>query len=89
VDIAFTDTSTRYRLTLRNGALTYTAAAQHTAPDAVLHLPSTALPGLVAGGVDPSQLAAAGVEIDGNPSVIGQLLGTLDRPDPDFAIVTP
>jgi len=89
VDIAFTDTSTRYRLTLRNGALTYTAAAQHTAPDAVLHLPSTALPGLVAGGVDPSQLAAAGVEVDGNASVIGQLLGTLDRPDPDFAIVTP
>jgi alkyl sulfatase BDS1-like metallo-beta-lactamase superfamily hydrolase len=89
LDIALSDTGTRYRLTLRNGALTYTAAAQTSAADAVLHLPATALAGLVAGAVGPGQLAASGVQVDGDPSAVGRLLAALDEPDRDFAIVTP
>ena len=87
LDVDLTDIGTRYRLSLRNGALTYTRAPQTTPADAVLHLASSALPGLVTGGAGPQQLAAA--DIDGDASAIGRLLAALDQPDPDFAIVTP
>jgi alkyl sulfatase BDS1-like metallo-beta-lactamase superfamily hydrolase len=30
-----------------------------------------------------------GAEIRGDAAVLGRLLGVLDAPDPDFAIVTP
>jgi alkyl sulfatase BDS1-like metallo-beta-lactamase superfamily hydrolase len=89
LDVDLTDTGSRYRLVLRNGALTYTGAPQTATADAVLRLPSTALPGLIAGGTGPEQLAAAGVQVDGDASAIGRLLAALDEPDPDFAIVTP
>jgi alkyl sulfatase BDS1-like metallo-beta-lactamase superfamily hydrolase len=89
LDVDLSDTGTRYRLMLRNGALTYTGAAQTAAADAVLHLPSTALAAVVAGGVGPEQLAAAGVQVDGDASALGRLLAALDEPDPGFAIVTP
>jgi alkyl sulfatase BDS1-like metallo-beta-lactamase superfamily hydrolase len=39
--------------------------------------------------VGPEQLAAAGVQVDGDVSAVGRLLAALDEPDPDFAIVTP
>jgi alkyl sulfatase BDS1-like metallo-beta-lactamase superfamily hydrolase len=29
------------------------------------------------------------VAVDGDPAVFGRLVGLLDPPDPDFAIVTP
>jgi alkyl sulfatase BDS1-like metallo-beta-lactamase superfamily hydrolase len=89
LDVDLGDTDTRYRLTLRNGALTYTAAPQAAAADVVLHLTSTALAGLGAGGAGPEQLAAAGVRIDEDASAAGRLLAALDAPDPAFAIVTP
>jgi alkyl sulfatase BDS1-like metallo-beta-lactamase superfamily hydrolase len=90
LDVDVPDKSTRYRLVLRNGVLTYTAAPQTAAADAVLRLPSTALPGLLAGGAaGPEQLAAAGVGVEGDASAVGRLLAALDEPDPDFAIVTP
>ena len=57
--------------------------------EAVLHVPGAALAGLVAGAVDPRQPLPADVSVDGDPAVLGRLLGALDPPDPDFAIVTP
>lgn len=89
LDVDLTDTAARYRLTLRNGVLTYTGAAQTTGADAVLHLPAAALPAVATGAADPAELAAAGVRIDGDPGVLGRLLAALEQPDPDFAIVTP
>jgi alkyl sulfatase BDS1-like metallo-beta-lactamase superfamily hydrolase len=90
LDVDLTDTGARYRLVLRNGALTYTTGAQTSAADAVLHLPTTALPAVVATGTaDRVGLAAAGITIDGDPAAIGRLLAALDAPDPNFAIVTP
>ncbi|MER7672321.1 alkyl sulfatase dimerization domain-containing protein [Kitasatospora sp. NPDC096128] len=89
LDLDLTDIGTRYRLVLRNGVLTYTAAAQTAPADAVLHLPATALPAVATGGADPGALAAAGVTIDGDRTAIGRLLAFLDAPVPDFAIVTP
>ncbi len=89
VDVELVDTATRYRLTLRNGVLTRTTAAQDTAPDATVRLPATALPALASGGGDPADLVAAGIAVDGDAAVLGRLLEALDAPDPDFAIVTP
>lgn len=89
LDIHLTDVGTRYRLTLRNGVLTYTTAPQVTAPDAELHLSAPALTAVATGAVDPAGLAAAGVRTDGDPAAFGALLAALDAPDPDFAIVTP
>jgi alkyl sulfatase BDS1-like metallo-beta-lactamase superfamily hydrolase len=89
VDLDLTDSGRRYRLTLRNGVLTYTTAAQATPADAVLHLPAAALPVLAAGSADPAALAAAEVRIEGDPGVLGRLVAALDAPDPDFAVVTP
>jgi alkyl sulfatase BDS1-like metallo-beta-lactamase superfamily hydrolase len=89
LDLDLTDTGTRYRIVLRNGVLTYTAALQTTPADVVLRLPSAALPALASGAADPEALSAAGVTLDGDVTVIPRLLAALDAPDPDFAIVTP
>ncbi len=89
LDVDLTDVGSRYRLTLRNGVLSYTSAAQTTDADAVLHLPATALPAVATGAADPAGMAAAGITVDGDPATLGRLLAALDAPDPDFAIVTP
>ena len=84
LDLDLTDTGIRYRLVLRNGVPTYTTAEQATPADAVVHLPTAALPAL-AGGAAP----ATGLTVDGDATAIGRLLAFLDTPDPDFAIVSP
>ncbi|MGY1710295.1 alkyl/aryl-sulfatase [Geodermatophilus sp. SYSU D00758] len=89
LDVDLTDAGTRYRVTLRNGVLTYTTAPQATAADAALHMPAAALPALATGAADPAALATAGVRVDGDPAALGRLLAALDAPDPDFAVVTP
>jgi alkyl sulfatase BDS1-like metallo-beta-lactamase superfamily hydrolase len=89
LDVELVDVGTRYRLTLRNGVLSYTTATQTTDADAVLHLPREALPVVATGAADAAGMAAAGVRLDGDPTVLPRLLGALDAPDPDFAIVTP
>jgi alkyl sulfatase BDS1-like metallo-beta-lactamase superfamily hydrolase len=89
LDVDLTDIGSRYRLTLRNGVLSSTAAAQTTDADAVLHLPATALPAVATGAADPAGFAAAGITVSGDPTALGRLLAALDTPDPDFAIVTP
>ncbi|MBG0564349.1 alkyl/aryl-sulfatase [Actinoplanes aureus] len=88
VDIQLTDIGRKYRLSLRNGVLTHTAAPQPDLADATVTLPSAVLP-LAVTVADPAELAAAGVTVEGNTAVFGRLLAALDEPDPDFAIVTP
>lgn len=85
LDVDLTD-GDRFRLTLRNGVLTYTSATQHTEADLTLRMPRAAL-GALMSGADPA--AIEGVDVSGDPTVLGTLLGALDEPDPDFAIVTP
>jgi alkyl sulfatase BDS1-like metallo-beta-lactamase superfamily hydrolase len=89
LDVVLTDTAARHRLRLHNGALTHTVAAQTTPADAVLHLPTAALPALLAGGPVLELLAAAGTRIEGDTSALVRLLDALDAPDPGFAIVRP
>jgi alkyl sulfatase BDS1-like metallo-beta-lactamase superfamily hydrolase len=88
VDVVLTDTGVRYRLQLRNGVLTYTRAPQTSTPDAVISLAAATLPAL-AGGRSGGDLAALGVQVEGDSAALQRLLAALDAPDPDFAIVTP
>jgi alkyl sulfatase BDS1-like metallo-beta-lactamase superfamily hydrolase len=89
VDVRFTDTGAFYRLRLANGVLTYSPVERSDAADATLRLPFPSLPLLASGTTDPATLAAAGIEVTGDASVLGRVFAVLDAPDPDFAIVTP
>ena len=87
IDIAFSDSTDHYRLTLSNGVLTYTSAAKTDQAELTISCPKRALPLLLTG--DPSALSGAGFSFDGEISVLPRLLGVLDKGDPDFSIVTP
>lgn len=89
IDVVLTDTDERYRLWLRHGVLTYSAAAQRGDADATLTTTRKALPALATGPVTPEGLAAAGIEVSGDGSALARLTAVLDPGDPDFAIVTP
>jgi alkyl sulfatase BDS1-like metallo-beta-lactamase superfamily hydrolase len=81
IGVDLTDAGEAYWLELRNGVLVHRRAAADGA-DLVLRMPAAALPGILAGRMD-------GVTLDGDAGVLPRLLGLLDQPDPDFAIVTP
>jgi len=89
IDVVLTDTDERYRLWLRHGVLTYSAAPQRGDADATLTTTRKALPALATGPVTPEGLAAAGIEVSGDGSALVRLTAVLDPGDPDFAIVTP
>ncbi|RHA43714.1 alkyl/aryl-sulfatase [Cellulomonas rhizosphaerae] len=88
IDVVLTDVDERYRLRMGNGVLTYSAAPQSGDADTVLTTTRRALPAL-AGGLGGEALAAAGVEVTGDASVLGRLAAVLDPGDKNFAIVTP
>lgn len=86
IDVTFTDVATNYRLTLRNGVLVYrkVPADAATANATVTLADKLRLLALAAGDA-----ASPGVAISGDAAVLQSLLGVLDRPDPDFRIITP
>ncbi|WP_426595606.1 alkyl/aryl-sulfatase [Cellulomonas sp. McL0617] len=86
LDVVLTDIDTRYRLTLANGVLTYSAAPQRGDADVTLTTTRRQLPALAAGGLGGG---AAGIQVDGDASVLSRLAGLLDPGDDNFAIVTP
>ncbi|MDR6978318.1 alkyl sulfatase BDS1-like metallo-beta-lactamase superfamily hydrolase [Streptomyces sp. 3330] len=85
-----TDEDRTWHLLLSNGALTCRSAetaseagAAVTTADLTLTMTKPQLLGVLAGsGLD-------GVQVEGDPQVFATLVGLLDTPDPDFAIVTP
>ncbi|WP_099022653.1 alkyl/aryl-sulfatase [Mycolicibacterium palauense] len=86
LDVTFTDVGTNYRLTLRNGVLVYRKAdADASTAHATLTLAGKARLLALAGGDQSSP----GFEISGDPTTLQKLVGVLDRPNPDFDIVTP
>ncbi|MGW3137472.1 alkyl/aryl-sulfatase [Streptomyces sp. NPDC001139] len=77
---------------LRNGVLTHVTGAGPAAvpPHVEITLPEADLRALLLGALSPADLAARdSVEITGDAGRLNELLGYLDTPDPDFAIVTP
>ena len=81
IGVTLTDTGESWRLDLRNGVLVHRPAAVEGV-DVAIGTTRAALPRLLAGTTD-------GAVIDGDASVLARLLGVLEAPDPDFAIVTP
>ncbi len=86
----FTDTGRDYTLVLANGVLRHRVGAPQAEADAIVRVSRTGFDGLIAGVSQPQDLLAAGdLMIEGNAALFGELLGLLDPPDPNFAIVTP
>jgi alkyl sulfatase BDS1-like metallo-beta-lactamase superfamily hydrolase len=83
IDWRFTDLGHSYRTALRNGVLVHEMDPPAGSADLSLTLTKPQLLGLLAGhGLD-------GVGQDGDPGALRRLIGHLDQPDPNFAIVTP
>lgn len=86
LDVTFVDLGADYRLTLRNGVLVHrrVAADPATATATVTFATKARLLAFAAGDRD-----SPGVEFTGDAGALGTLLGVLDRPDPNFDIITP
>ncbi|GAA1922711.1 alkyl sulfatase dimerization domain-containing protein [Microbacterium aoyamense] len=82
----FPDTDETFRVTLRNGVL---VAVPSGKGDVTLTatVPQAAIGALAAGSVDGA--VAAGMTLDGDASVLQQVLSVLDPGDPDFEIILP
>ncbi|MFC9673703.1 alkyl/aryl-sulfatase [Streptomyces sp. NPDC056949] len=89
IDVHLTDVDERYRLRLRNGVLSYTAAPQKTGADVTLTSTVQALSELAVTGLTPEGLDRAGVQVEGDSSALHRLTNVLDPGDQDFPIVTP
>ncbi|MEU6086482.1 alkyl sulfatase dimerization domain-containing protein [Streptomyces sp. NPDC047085] len=79
---------------LRNGVLTHVtdtgAGRERAAPDVEFTLAESDLRAVLLGAVAPADLTARpDVQVSGDAGKLAELLGHLDEPDPDFAIVTP
>src|SRR4051812_28042987 len=86
IDVTFADTGANYRLTLGNGVLVHrkVAADAGTATATVTVVDKLRLLTFAAGDA-----TSPGVEVTGDPRALPSLLDVLDRPDPNFNIVTP
>ncbi len=85
-----TDVGTVHGMELRNGVLVHRAIPAPVPDGTTFTLSRAALIGLVTGTLDlPTALADGTVTVDGDPQVLGRLVGLLAPVDPDFAIVTP
>ncbi|MDF1603507.1 alkyl sulfatase dimerization domain-containing protein [Nocardioides sp. YIM 152315] len=84
IDVVLTDADERYRVRLANGVLTYSARPQRGDADTIVRTTRRALPALATGN-----LAQTGIEVTGDESAIGRLLGVLRPGDKNFSIVTP
>jgi alkyl sulfatase BDS1-like metallo-beta-lactamase superfamily hydrolase len=89
IDVRLSDSDARYRLLLRNGVLTYSAAEHSDAADVTLESSRGALPALALGSLDSDTLAGSGIRVSGDSDALGRLAAVLGAPDPNFAIVTP
>ncbi|QZA07578.1 MBL fold metallo-hydrolase [Mycolicibacter heraklionensis] len=83
LDVSFADTGVNYRLTLRNGVLVHRKTPADPASADVTVTAATKLALLAA------LLGGGELEISGDQTAWANLLGVLDKPDPNFNIVTP
>lgn len=86
LDVTFADLGTNYRLTLRNGVLVY--RKRPVDPDsATATVTVAAKMRLLAAAA--GDFSSPGLEVSGDPAALQTLMGVLDKPHPDFSIVTP
>ncbi|WP_329412399.1 MBL fold metallo-hydrolase [Nocardia vinacea] len=93
IDWHITDEKRTYRLELRNGLMVHydkPDGADLPDPDASFTLTRSILIRALLAGENLGALVAAGdIAIAGDPSGLNAVVGVIDAPDPDFAIVTP
>ena len=91
IDWTITDENVTHRTELRNGVLVHHVVADEVPPaSTVFSLTRAMLLGVVGGAVDVAGAIADGtVSVSGPAEALAELVGYLDAPDPDFAIVTP
>jgi alkyl sulfatase BDS1-like metallo-beta-lactamase superfamily hydrolase len=79
----FTDAHENYRMELSHGALIHYPTTGNRPADLTVTLTKPQLLRLLA------TAEADGIDMSGDPAVLGRLMSLIDNPDPDFAIVTP
>ena len=86
IDVTFLDTAVNYRLTVRNGVLVYRKADADEASAGTTVKLANKLRLLAFAAGDAT---SPGLEVAGDVNALPALLAALDRPDPNFDIVTP
>ncbi|MGF0318112.1 alkyl/aryl-sulfatase [Nocardia fluminea] len=91
IDWRITDSGTVHRTELRNGLLVHFDVEGELPPaTATFALTEADLRAALLGGQDLAKMISDGrVTVEGDPTELAELVGYLDVPDPDFAIVTP
>lgn len=91
IDWRITDSGTVHRTELRNGLLVHFDVEGDLPPaQTTFALTEADLRAALLGGQDlPKMISDGRVTIDGDAAELAELVGYLDAPDPDFAIVTP
>lgn len=85
-----TDPDEHHLLTVENGVLTHRPWPQDANPEATLVIERQALNEMLSGTADLPSLAETGrLKVEGDGTKLGDLLGLLEDPDPNFPIVTP
>ena len=86
LDVAFADLGSSYRVTLRNGVLVY---RKRPADPASANVTVTLAGKMRLLAAVLGDFSSPGLEVTGDAGVLQTLIGVLDRPDPNFDIVTP
>ncbi|MFC9664752.1 alkyl/aryl-sulfatase [Nocardia sp. NPDC127606] len=91
IDWRTTDSGTVHRTQLRNGLLVHFDVEGDLPPaQTTFALTEADLRAALLGGQDLAKMIGDGrVTVEGDPAELAELIGYLDAPDPDFAIVTP
>ncbi|HEV7418980.1 MAG TPA: alkyl sulfatase dimerization domain-containing protein [Mycobacterium sp.] len=86
IDVTFSDVAANYRLALRNGVLVHRKVPADAATATATVTLATKLRLLMFAAGDTT---SPGLDVSGDANALPSLLGVLDRPDPNFDIVTP
>jgi alkyl sulfatase BDS1-like metallo-beta-lactamase superfamily hydrolase len=90
IDWVVTSPDEQHAITVRNGVLRHRPGRHDPEAEAGLVVEREALNLLLLRTADLGELAESGrLRLEGDGAKLGELLGLLDEPDPDFAIVTP
>ena len=85
-----TNPDERHLLTVEHGVLNHRPWPKDANPEATLVIERQALNEMLSGTADLAALADSGrLKVQGDGTKLGELLGLLEDPDPNFPIVTP